>query len=219
MESSEDENKHEYIPLLLKEKEIDSFKYADDDDEGTELKGEKNADDSVEETEMKQKKPPDEGTELKEKKTADDSIARTDENEAKTEQSTTHKVTPMQSGESQTDTEIYRTILKQMDKMYTDCMDVDFPDGKRLIQKLSDGSIPANHIKQISGHKNVNSINNYSKLNNVQNRQISDILSNKSTKSSSTVVCNPDHASTSGPVGINCIPQVFFSLIQIFMAM
>ncbi|XP_060588773.1 uncharacterized protein KIAA1958-like [Ruditapes philippinarum] len=50
---------------------------------------------------------------------------------------------------------------------------------KRLIQKLQDEGVPANQIVQISGHKNINSINNYSKINNDQSKNISDILSNK----------------------------------------
>ncbi|XP_053377231.1 uncharacterized protein LOC123558507 [Mercenaria mercenaria] len=54
---------------------------------------------------------------------------------------------------------------------------------KRLIQKLSDDGVPANQIVQISGHKNVNSLNNYSKLNNAQSKNISDILSDKATSS------------------------------------
>jgi hypothetical protein len=47
---------------------------------------------------------------------------------------------------------------------------------KHLVQRLSDAGVPANQITQISGHKNVNSINNYSKLNSEQNREISRIL-------------------------------------------
>ncbi|KAL3855020.1 hypothetical protein ACJMK2_014251 [Sinanodonta woodiana] len=49
---------------------------------------------------------------------------------------------------------------------------------KHLIQKLNDEGIPANHIVQISGHKNINSLNNYSNLNPAQSRNISNILSN-----------------------------------------
>ncbi|XP_053403185.1 uncharacterized protein LOC128558290 [Mercenaria mercenaria] len=49
---------------------------------------------------------------------------------------------------------------------------------KHLIQKLNDKGIPSHHIMQISGHKNVNSLNNYSKLNPGQSKDISDILAN-----------------------------------------
>ena len=33
---------------------------------------------------------------------------------------------------------------------------------KRMIQKLNDHEVPPTHIMQISGHKNVQSLNNYS---------------------------------------------------------
>ena len=35
---------------------------------------------------------------------------------------------------------------------------------KRMIQKLNDTDIPPTHIMQISGHGNVQSINNYSNV-------------------------------------------------------
>ncbi|XP_050413494.1 uncharacterized protein LOC126827957 [Patella vulgata] len=35
---------------------------------------------------------------------------------------------------------------------------------KHLVQKLNDGGVAPNQIIQISGHKNVNSLNNYSCL-------------------------------------------------------
>ncbi len=49
---------------------------------------------------------------------------------------------------------------------------------KYLIQKLNDNEVPANHIMQISGHKNIASINNYSHLNQHQHQNISRILHN-----------------------------------------
>lgn len=55
---------------------------------------------------------------------------------------------------------------------------------KRMVQKLNDEGVPANQIVQISGHKNINSINNYSKLNNQQSMAISDILSDSSRPNS-----------------------------------
>ena len=48
---------------------------------------------------------------------------------------------------------------------------------KHLIQTLNDENIPAHQIVQISGHKNVNSLNNYSGINKDQSKQISKILS------------------------------------------
>ena len=48
---------------------------------------------------------------------------------------------------------------------------------KRMIQKLNDQDVPPTHIMQISGHKNVQSLNNYSSLSEKQQRSISNILS------------------------------------------
>ena len=62
-----------------------------------------------------------------------------------------------------------------------------FSARKRLIQKLNDEGNPLNQIIQISGHKNVNSFNNYSKINNEQSRRISNILANKPSTSNSLV--------------------------------
>ena len=48
---------------------------------------------------------------------------------------------------------------------------------KHLVQKLNDNNVPANQIMQITGHKNINSVNNYSSLSDGQMQQISNILS------------------------------------------
>lgn len=50
---------------------------------------------------------------------------------------------------------------------------------KHLIQKLTNANIPPNQIVQISGHRNINSLNNYSHINPGQQRDISRILSNE----------------------------------------
>ena len=51
---------------------------------------------------------------------------------------------------------------------------------KTMIQKLNDNEVPPTHIMQISGHKNVQSINNYSSLNSRQLQTISTINSTES---------------------------------------
>ena len=51
---------------------------------------------------------------------------------------------------------------------------------KTMIQKLNDNQVPPTHIMQISGHKNVQSINNYSSLNSRQLQTISAIISTES---------------------------------------
>ena len=47
---------------------------------------------------------------------------------------------------------------------------------KYLVQKLNNNNVPANHMMQISGHKNISSINNYSHINENHLREISKIL-------------------------------------------
>ena len=51
---------------------------------------------------------------------------------------------------------------------------------KSMIQKLNDIQVPPTHIMQICGHKNVQSINNYSSLNSRQLQTISTIISTES---------------------------------------
>ena len=60
----------------------------------------------------------------------------------------------------------------------TDRKIVNYSTRKHLIQKLVDSEIPPNEIIQITGHKNINSVNNYSTLPATRQQQISTILSN-----------------------------------------
>ena len=48
---------------------------------------------------------------------------------------------------------------------------------KRMIQKLNDQEVPPTPIMLISGHKNVQNLNNYSSLSEKQQHNISNILS------------------------------------------
>ena len=50
---------------------------------------------------------------------------------------------------------------------------------KYLVQQLSDQNIPPTHIMQITGHKNINSINNYSEISSNNQQRISHILSGR----------------------------------------
>ena len=59
---------------------------------------------------------------------------------------------------------------------------------KHLVQKLIDFNVPANQIMQISGHKNIHSINNYSHINEDQHRQISEIF-HTDAPSSNAALC------------------------------
>ena len=53
---------------------------------------------------------------------------------------------------------------------------------KRMMQKLNDGGIPPTHIMQLSGHRNVLSVVNYSSINTEQQRNMSEILSSTESK-------------------------------------
>ncbi|KAK3093435.1 hypothetical protein FSP39_015689 [Pinctada imbricata] len=56
---------------------------------------------------------------------------------------------------------------------------------KHLVQKLSENNVPANQIMQITGHRNIQSINNYSHINETQHKAISKILSTPSSSAGS----------------------------------
>lgn len=50
---------------------------------------------------------------------------------------------------------------------------------KHLLQKLVNANVPPTHIMQISGHKNVQSINNYSSVSDEQHSSMSGLISNR----------------------------------------
>ena len=53
---------------------------------------------------------------------------------------------------------------------------------KQMIQTLNDKDIPPSHIMQLSGHKNVQSIKNYSHVSQEQQKSMSRILSGSTSK-------------------------------------
>jgi hypothetical protein len=57
-----------------------------------------------------------------------------------------------------------------------------------LLQKLREHNVEGTDIMQISGHKNIASINNYSKISEEKHKQISKILSNTETNSNSNAL-------------------------------
>ena len=79
-----------------------------------------------------------------------------------------------------------RSMLKNMIKdsgLKTDKKLVNHSTRKHLVQKLVDNDVPPNEIIQITGHKNVNSLNNYSTLSDKKQQQISAVLSNTASTS------------------------------------
>ena len=76
---------------------------------------------------------------------------------------------------------------------------------KQMIQKLNDQEVPPTHIMQISGHKNVQSLNNYSSLSEKQQQSISNILNTTtSTRRTLTVEERED---------VSLSPQQILSLL------
>jgi len=83
---------------------------------------------------------------------------------------------------------------------------------KRMIQKLNDHEVPPTHIMQISGHKNVQSLNNYSSLSEKQQRDISNIMSASTSASGSLAIQETQEVSLS--TGNQQSPQRAISLFQ-----
>ena len=83
---------------------------------------------------------------------------------------------------------------------------------KRMIQKLNDHEVPPTHIMQISGHKNVQSLNNYSSLSEKQQRDISNIMSASTSASGLLAIQGTEEVSLS--MGNQQSPQQALSLFQ-----
>ena len=83
---------------------------------------------------------------------------------------------------------------------------------KRMIQKLNDHEVPPTHITQIPGHKNVQSLNNYSSLSKKQQRDISNIMSASTSASGSLAIQETEEVSLS--TGNQQSPQQALSLFQ-----
>ena len=82
-----------------------------------------------------------------------------------------------------------------------------------MVQKLVDNDIPPNEIIQITGHKNVNSLNNYSSLSDKKQQQIFAVLSIAASTSQSLSVVSIEEntkaesflsGATSGSLFQNC---------------
>ena len=81
---------------------------------------------------------------------------------------------------------------------------------KRMIQKLNHHEVPRTHIMQISGHKNVQSLNNYSSLSEKQQRDISNIMSASTSASGSLAIQETEEVSL-----LQQSPQQALSLFQV----
>ena len=83
---------------------------------------------------------------------------------------------------------------------------------KRMIQKLNYHEVPPTYIMQISGHKNVHSLNNYSSLSEKQQRDICNIMSASTSASGSLAIQETEEVSLS--TGNQQSPQQALSIFQ-----
>ena len=74
----------------------------------------------------------------------------------------------------------------------------NYSGGKTLMQKLQHSGVPSNQIIQITGHKNLQSVNNYSSLREKQMESISRFLS--STTKAATNVAKTENNLTAQPL-------------------
>ena len=73
------------------------------------------------------------------------------------------------------------SLMKEMTETAGISVKTNHSGGETLVQRLQDNDVPPNHIVQITGHKNLLSINNYSSLRERQIKNISKILSSSSS--------------------------------------
>ena len=71
------------------------------------------------------------------------------------------------------------SLMKEMTETAGISVKTNHSGGETLVQKLQDNDVPPNQIVQITGHKNLLSINNYSSLRERQMENISKILSER----------------------------------------
>ena len=83
-----------------------------------------------------------------------------------------------------------------------------------MIQKLNSHEVPPTHIMQISGHKNVQKLNNYSSLSEKQQLNMSNILSASTSVSGSLAIQETDEVSLTS--GSQQSPQQALSLGRTF---
>ena len=78
------------------------------------------------------------------------------------------------------------TIMKGMTQAAGISGKTNHSDRKTLVQKLQDSGVPPTQIVQITGHKNLQSVNNYSSLREQQMENILHILSSNTTTATTT---------------------------------
>ncbi len=87
-----------------------------------------------------------------------------------------------------------RSMVKNMmvaSDFHSDKKLVTHSTRKHLVQKLVDNNIPPNEMVQITGHNNINSLNNYSTISDKRQQHISAILSSGNGEPCGSAMISP----------------------------
>ena len=77
---------------------------------------------------------------------------------------------------------------------------LNYSGRKTLVQKLQHSGVPPNQIIQITGHKNLQSVNNYSSLREKQMEGISRILSTTTRAATNVAIAQTENNLTAQPL-------------------
>ena len=77
---------------------------------------------------------------------------------------------------------------------------LNYSGRKTLVQKLQHSGVPPNQIIQITGHKNLQSVNNYSSLREKQMEDISRILSTTTRAATNVAIAQTENNLTAQPL-------------------
>ena len=112
-----------------------------------------------------------------------------------------------------------RSIVKNMlvtSQVHSDKKMVNHSTRKHLVQKLVDNNIPPKEIVQITGHKNVNSLNNYPAISDRRQQHISAELSRRGESSTRYLQFNPAQASAETLPSLYSVYQCQVGTVNIF---
>ena len=91
-------------------------------------------------------------------------------------------------------------IMKDMTQAAGISGKTNYSSRKTLVQKLQHNGVPPNQIIQIKGHKNLQSVNNYSSLREKQMEGISRILSGTTKAATNVAIAQTENNLTAQPL-------------------
>ena len=91
-------------------------------------------------------------------------------------------------------------IMKDMTQAAGISGKTNYSSRKTLVQKLQHNGVPPNQIIQITGHKNLQSVNNYSSLREKQMEGISRILSATTKAATNVAIAQTENNLTAQPL-------------------